>query len=239
MPATPIQKILDSYADVPLYQFSLKCAVPNTPVFTFLDSTGRPVGTLCSSVSAIVASGNGGVEISLLSYYRQIIGDTTGASGIPLDAVGFVIGRANGVQIGQNGRRDGTVPTNAASGQAYNAGYVGLGTGFYLVPNKKTYSKNFAQVCNFTYTTWVSGTIVASFYDKFGEQVTKGTTVGTVSGTTYDMVDLGGIGYAGAVFYSNTGVVYYDWSGDKTVAPGGELRIPANAALMIGTAPLV
>lgn len=236
MPATPIQKILDSYVDVPLYQYSLKCSVAGaTPVFAFIDANGKVAGAICSNVSALIASG--GVEISLLSYYRQIIGDTTGASGFPTEAVGFIIGRAPGVQIGTNGRRDATVATGNVSGQLYNGGYLGLGTGFYVVPTKKSFPASYTQYLNFAYTTWVTGTVVVGLYDRFGAQSAKGTSVACVSGTSYDIVDWGGIGSCGAVFFANTGVVYYDWSGDKSTAPGGELRIPANSALIFGTAP--
>lgn len=236
MPAPPIQKLLDSYADVPLYQYSLKTSVAgSTPVFAFLDADGRVVGSVCASVSAIIASG--GVEISLLSYYRQIIGDTTGASGLPAGAVGFILGRANGVQIGTNGRRDATVATGNVSGQLFAPNYLGLGQGFYLIPNRKSYPKSLTQAVNFAYTTWVTGTIGVSFFDRWGEQTAKGTSVACVSGTSYDIQDLGGLGSCGFVFFANTGVVYYDWTGDKSAAAGGELRIPANSALIFGTAP--
>lgn len=237
MPATQIQKILDSYADVPLYQFSLRTSVANTPVFALINAQGGVVGSVCASVSAILASG--GVEISLLSYYRQIIGDTTGASGFPSDAVGFIIGRANGVQIGTNGRRDATVATGNVSGQMYSGGYLGLGTGYYVVPRKKSFHPDLPQTLNFTYTTWANSTVVAAFYDRFGSQVAKGATVACASGTTYDIYDLGGVGYSGFMLYTNQTVVYFDWSGDKSAAAGGELRLPAGATFITGSAPSV
>lgn len=84
-----------------------------------------------------------------------------------------------------------------------------------------------------------SGDILIATYDKDGRTLTKGATVAVTAGTNYNASDLGldGNGILGAVLLA-TFDFDYDYSGDKTVNPGGETTQNAGEPLKIGTATL-